>query len=148
MSNMASHCEERKFSSFAVCSNYCTSFGSFGTVLAEIIRDSKNFFFFRDREVLWSKFQDRELLGSPIIRHIYVYIRICARKSVCTAPHTRTRVYRCKGDGCSRNLYRRRCGAGGHERKDSIVNRVVLCSTACWTSSVTSAMVRGVTLYT
>ena len=35
---------------------------------------------------------------------------------------------------------RRRCGAGGREGKDSIVNRG---STVCRTSSVTSVMVRG-----
>ena len=78
------------------------------TVLVEIIRDSKNNFFFRDRELfklLWSKFQDRELLGSRIIRHVRIRIRvrIRARKS-------------------SRDLYRerrRRCGAGGREGKDT-----------------------------
>ena len=53
------------------------------TVLVEIIRDSKNKYF---RKLLWSKFQDSELLGSRIIRH--VRICICACKSVCTAPHT------------------------------------------------------------
>ena len=45
------------------------------TVLVEIIRDSKNKYFFRDRELfklLWSKFQDRELLGSRIIRHVRI----------------------------------------------------------------------------
>ena len=98
------------------------------TVLVEIIRDSKNKYSFRDRKLfklLWSKFQDRELLGSRIIRHVRIRIRV-ARKS-------------------SRDLYRerrRRCGAGGREGKDSIVNRG---STACRTSSVTSATVRGAT---
>ena len=44
--------------------------------------------FFRDRKLLWSKFQDCELLGSRIIRHVHV----CVRKFVCTAPHTHTYI--------------------------------------------------------
>ena len=93
------------------------------TVLVEIIRDSKNKYFFQRSRIIklwWSKCQDRKLLGSWNIRHV----RICACKS-------------------SRDLYRerrRRCGAGGREGKDPIVNRG---STACRTSSVTSATVRG-----
>ena len=44
------------------------------TVLVEIIRDSKINIFFRDRELLWSKFQDSE---SRIIRHVRIYM--CAQ---------------------------------------------------------------------
>ena len=46
------------------------------TVLVEIIRDSKNKYFFQRSRIIWSKFQDRELLGSRIIRHVHVRVRI------------------------------------------------------------------------
>ena len=62
---------------------YSQNYSGIITVLVEIIRDSKNNFFFRDRgllKLLWSKFQDRELLGSRIIRHVRIRIRV-ARKS-------------------------------------------------------------------
>ena len=52
------------------------------TVLVEIIRDSKNKYFFRDRELfklLWSKFHDRELLRSRIIRHVRIRTYMCAQ---------------------------------------------------------------------
>ena len=110
----------------------------------EITRDSKNKYFFQRSWIIMV-----EISRSRIIRitnySARTLIRMCmyARKSVCTAPHTHTRVYRCNGDGYSHDLYRerrRRCGAGDRERKDSIVNRVGFCSTACRTSSVTSAI--------
>ena len=65
------------------------------TVLVEIIRDSKNNFFFRDRELfklLWSKFQDRELLGSRIIRYVRIRTYMCAQvqpRFVYNIPYTR-----------------------------------------------------------
>ena len=49
----------------------------------------------------------------------YIYVRASLCAQLHTHTHTHTRVYRCKGDGCSRDLYRerrRRCGAGGRER--------------------------------
>ena len=66
------------------------------TVLAEIIRDSKKYIniFFRDRE----------LLGSQIIRYVCIRTYMCAQVRVHNSPHTR--VYRCKGDGCSRDVSR------------------------------------------
>ena len=39
------------------------------TVLVEIIRDSKFFYFFQRSRIIWSKFQDHELFGT------YVYAR-------------------------------------------------------------------------
>ena len=67
------------------------------TVLVEIIRDSKNIYFFRDHELLWSKFQDRELLGSRIIRRVRICIYVRASPHVhsysSTRTHTHTHVY-------------------------------------------------------
>ena len=106
------------------------------TVLVEIIRDSKNKYFFQRSRIIMV-----EISRSRIIRITNYSARTYIRESLCAQLHTHARVYRCKGDGCSRDLHReqrRLCGAGGRERKD-------LCSTACWTISVTSATVRGAT---
>ena len=49
------------------------------TVLVEIIRDSKNKYFFQRSRIIWSKFQDRELLGSRLIRHVRKRTYMCAQ---------------------------------------------------------------------